>query len=76
MMGFKTGRKKRSENDVSLLDPDDWSREIYTVAKDYFSPLAALTRNFVSHVQMDAKRQKVLDDQQSLVKTTLHKDLD
>ena len=46
------------------------------VAKDYFSPLAALTRNFVSHVQMDAKQQKVLDDQQGLVETTPHKDLD
>ena len=45
---------------TELLDPDDWSREIYTVAKDYFSPLAALTRNFVSHVQMGDKRQKIL----------------
>lgn len=76
MRGFKTGQKKRPEDDVSLLDPDDWSREIYMVAKDYFSPLAALTRNFVSHVQMDAKQQKVLDDQQGLVETTPHKDLD
>ena len=42
MRGFKTGQKKRPEDDVSLLDPDDWSREIYMVAKDYFSPLAAL----------------------------------
>jgi hypothetical protein len=74
-MGFKTGQKNRPKDDVSLLDPDDWSREIYTVAKDYFSPLAALTRNFVSHVHMDAKQQKVLDDQQSLVETTPHKDL-
>jgi hypothetical protein len=76
MMGFKTGQKKRPEDDVSLLDPDDWSREIYTVAKDYFSPLAALTRNFVSHVQMDDKRQKIRDNQESPVKATPHEDVD
>ena len=75
-MGLKTDLKKRSspEDDVSLLDPDDWSREIYTVAKDYFSPLAALTRNFVSRVQMGDKRQKIRDDRQSFVKTTALKD--
>ena len=76
MMDTKTDQRRRPEDDVSLLDPDDWSREIYTVARDYFSPLAALTRNFVSRVQVDDKRQNILEDQQSLVETAPHTDLD
>ncbi len=60
VMGLKSKKHYLPKDDVSLLDTKDWSREIFSVTRDYFSPLTALTRNFVNHVQTD-----YLDDEET-----------
>lgn len=66
-MNFKAKRREHiPEDDITLLDRHGWSREIYTVAKDYFSPLTALTRNFVAHIKVDDTQQKLFEEQQKL----------